>query len=73
MHLITTASIAGVISRSDEIIDSGSSMMCASSTACGVDLLNGTSPVNIWYSVTPREYRSVRLSIASPLACSGDM
>lgn len=34
---------------------------------------NGKSPASIWYTTTPKLYKSRRRSITSPTHCSGDM
>ena len=51
----------------------GFSFTCISATETGLSALNGSSPVAISYIVTPREYRSLLVSIVFPLACSGLM
>src|SRR5512143_3539965 len=45
----------------------------ASTAAARVLPWKGGFPVAISYSTAPREKRSLRVSAASPLACSGDM
>jgi hypothetical protein len=45
----------------------------ASNTTAGVFPGKGSLPVVISYSTTPKEKRSERPSISSPLDCSGDM
>ncbi len=49
----------------------GSSLTCISATETGVSAVKGSWPVAISYIMTPREYRSLRLSIFEPETCSG--
>ena len=51
----------------------GVSLTCISATETGDSASKGREPVAISYIMAPREYRSERASMGSPLACSGLM
>ena len=61
--------ISGLISR----IGRGSSSLIRRRIPNGVSARNGARPVHIAYITLPRLNRSLRPSIASPRACSGDI
>src|SRR4029453_9810843 len=68
----TTASSAGETLGLMMLGLTGRSLTCWYATATGVSPRNGGRPVSISKSTTPVEYRSVRASTVSPLACSGE-
>ena len=69
--IVMRSSVSGMPSTRSEG-DSGMERMCCSATSTGVSPSKGRRPVSISYITTPSEYRSARLSMSLPFACSGD-
>jgi len=68
----TTVSSAGDTFALIELGLTGVSLTCWYATATGLSPRNGARPASISKRTTPVEYRSVRASTDSPLACSGE-